>query len=247
MSTLQLTFQDLYNEVAKFLGTYGSSGPSGADLTDAKNAVHAAYRRFLAPPRGYKWSFLRRKSVLVTNAGVWQYQLPEDFTVHINRFAFDADDFYPTINETDLENIMDMRSHVAYSNYPMFFALYAGEYSKETSQGWEVAFYPTPDAAYSLNYRYLIFPPKLEADTDFHIGGPEMSEVIKALCIAEAEVVKDETGGKQEQRAQQRLAEAVKSDALRHPDSIGYNGPMAGGYENWREGRMGTVTFTTGY
>ncbi|MHC4891454.1 MAG: phage adaptor protein [Planctomycetota bacterium] len=233
MATLQLTFSELYNAVSKFLGTYGSSGPSGTDLTDAKDAVHGGYRRFL---NAYNWSFLRPYQTLTTVSGTWIYELPSDFSGIIGTFQFSDDDAYPPLEERSVDIVMDSRTVNDSTTYPEIYAIRPGKYSKETGQTWEVLFYPAPDAAYTLNYRYNIMPEKLSDDNDLHIGGPEVSECLKAFCLAKAELEKDEVSGVQEGEAIKLLSEAITQDNFKRPKTLGYNSD-GGGMSAWEVAR----------
>lgn len=225
MADLRLTFQDLYNQVAKFLGTYGSSGPSGDDLTDAKDIVHSAYRRFI---NSHNWTFLKPPLKIVTVSGTWIYDLPDDFSAIIGLINFDADDGYPPLDERSVDDIMEMRVLSDYTSYPMFYATRAGVYTPETGQRWEIIFYPTPGSAYTLNSRYKIFPKKLSATSDLPIGLPETDEVLKALCLAEAESNKDEFIDVQETKAIRLLMQAIQADKLKEPKTLGYNANYPG-------------------
>ena len=76
MSSLILTFSDLYNESLKYAGQYNGGSPSATALTDAKFIVNRAYLRFL---NAHDWTFLRRPDQLTTESGKWVYDLPTDF------------------------------------------------------------------------------------------------------------------------------------------------------------------------
>jgi len=229
MPNLQLKFSELYDEVSRFLGTYGSSGASGTSLTNAKNIVHAGYRKFLD---SHTWSFLRNTESLITMSGTYIYPMPDDFISLIGTFQFDDDDAFPPLEERPIDDVWDMRAVSTYSNYPEYFAIRPGKYTKETGQGWEVVFYPTPDAAYTLHFLYELYPPKLEGDNDIPIGYVDTSEALKACCLAEAEYSKDEVMGVQSQVAQQKLAPCIRRDLLRRPKSLGYNADYKG-YSAW--------------
>ena len=228
MSTLRLTFQDLYNEVAQFLGTYGSSGPSGADLTEAKNTVHAGYRRFL---NVYDWSFTKPILKISTVANTWEYNLPEDFSHFIGPFNFSAGASYPTLEERSVEDILELRSSLDHTTYPEYYAIRTGPYSPETGQFFELMFYPTPNAAYTLFGRYKLYPKKLSANADVAIGTPGTDEALKAVCLAEAEVRKDEIPGAQSQLMQQVLADAIRGDKMRNARRLGRDFPHLSSWE----------------
>jgi len=246
MANLILTFSELYNKVSKFLGTYGSSGPTGTALTDAKEIVNDAYRRFInANP---SWSFLHKDTTLSTVSGTAVYQLPPDFLELKRIFQFGADANYPPLEETSSQQITDWQNINDMSSYPSFFAIGVGEYTKETGQVWEVVFYPKPDATYTLSYSYKMSPTKLEGDDDIPIGALEYSDCIRQLCLAEAESSVEENSGVQEQKAGLALQIALKNDRRKAPHNLGYNG---NGYRmsSWDLARgsfrVNDVSFTT--
>jgi len=223
MASLILTFSDLHNRVARYLGTYGTSGASGSDLTDAKEAVHQGYRRFLGAIDGHQWSFLKRSASISLISGQWQYDLPNDFTELVVPFHFSVNSGYPPPDERSEDFIIQARAESSPSSYPEYFNIRAGTYSKETGQNYEVIMWPTPNSAYVWIYSYLIFADKLSGDDDIPVGGPEISEVIAQCCLAAAESEIEDNIGKQEGKATKMLAEAVKKDANRSPRNLGYN------------------------
>ena len=77
MATLALTYSDLYDRVAKFLGTYGSAGPAGDNLTDAKAIVNDAYTKFIT---ARKWTFLKPSDTLGLMTNQYVYEMPELFS-----------------------------------------------------------------------------------------------------------------------------------------------------------------------
>src|SRR3990172_7196205 len=201
MPSLQLSFSELYNAVSKYAGTYGSSGVSRTDLTDAKDMVKAAYRRLLL---SHNWTFLTPPRQISTVSGTWQYELPADFVRIKSTFRYSSADAYPPLRERMYEQIEEFRAVTDTTGYPTYFALVAGEHASETGQKWIVTFFPTPDAAYTLYYSPEIWPAKMVNDSDLHIGGPDVSEALKELAIAQAEAQFDELAPDQsvhEQRA----------------------------------------------
>lgn len=246
MANLSLVFSDLYNRVSKFLGTYGSSGPSGTDLTDAKQIVNDAYRRFL--DANTDWSFLKPVTQLTTIANTWVYQLPNDYIRLIRTFQHDSDSGYPELEERSIDDILSMKACNDYSSYPEYFALRPSEYTKETGQIWEVLFFPTPDSSYTLHYQYKMYPEKLEDDNDLPVGAFEYSDCIRQLCLAEAESNIEETSGTQEGKAAVSLAAAIMNDKKRAPHTLGYNGDGYG-LSSWEIARgsfrINDVSFST--
>jgi hypothetical protein len=224
MSSLVYTFSDLYATVSKFLGTYGSSGPSGTNLTDAKTIVNDAYSRFICGNGSYRWSFLDQDGILNTLAGQYLYPLPEGFEALTHTFQFENETGYKAPIERDLDMIRSLRSESVESRaYPEVYAIQAGLYDPKFGQRKEVAFWPTPDTTYTFLYRYRIVPNKLENDADLPIGGPEMALVLKQMCLAEAESQGDKKASIQEQKASALLAQAIARDSARKPHILGHN------------------------
>ncbi len=220
MANMQLTFQDLYNRVSKFLGTYGSSGPSGTDLSDAKDYVRSGYMSFLL---SYPWSFLRKTTTLSTETGVYVYQLPTDFRdLRGSRtLNFSANSSYPPVTETGEDEVNEQRAINISSSYPQLFAIRTGDYSPETGQRYEMIFWPMPDATYVLTYPYTIMPAAMANTTDIPIGGIETTEVIKEFCLAAAETEADEVTGVHSNLAQMELVKAITADKERAPRHLG--------------------------
>lgn len=224
MSSLSYKFSDLYNAVAKFLGTYGSTGPTGANLSDAKEVVNDAYSRFITGNGSYRWSFLEQEDFLNTSTGVHTYQLPEGFEALTHRFQFENESGYRAPVERSLDVIQALRADgVATKAYPEVYSIQAGKYDKKFGQLFEVSFYPTPDTTYTFIYRYKFMPPKLEDDNDLPVGGPEMAGVLKQMCLAEAESQKDKKAGVQEAKARDMIALAIARDSARKPHILGHN------------------------
>jgi len=220
MASLILTFKELYEEVEKYLGTYNSGSAAAADITDAKMIVNRAYARFVG---FHDWTFLYQKRTIDLKVNEYIYELPSEFIyLTWNKLLYDADDGYPPILQRSPGQIINLRSDSDYSSIPMYFALQAGEYHKETGQAWEIMLYPKPDDTYRLSYWCKISPEKLESDGDYPIGGAEMSEVLLELCLSFAEMYKEE--GKINAfsgRIQEVLGPAVGMDRKRRTAQLG--------------------------
>lgn len=242
MAELTLTFQDLYNRVSKYLGTYGDSGPSGTDLTDAKDVVHEGYRRFIT---AYQWSFTRITTTLSIESGTWEYDLPEGFREVTVPFRYSLNTGYPPIENVNIEWIMQARAESDVSGYPQVYAIRHGRYSEQSGSRYQAIFWPEPDNSYTLYYTYLAMPPKLENDDDEPVGGSEYAEAIKYCCLAAAEVFHDETVGVQSQIAMQRLNEAILNEKGKRARHVGANyDPVIASWQTARgEFRANRVTY----
>jgi len=226
MADLNLTFENLYDEVLKYVGTYNSDSPGTTDLADAKFVVNRAYARFCSY---YDWTFLSQEKTLETIDGVYKYELPSEFSYLIYpKLSFDADDGYIEVQQRTPGQIKQFRADGVYESYPMYFALQAGSYYKETGQGWEMWMYPTPNTKYHLQYLCKINPQKLVGDADIPIGGAEMSDCLLELCLAYAEAYKDERQAIHSQVVNQILMPSKMMDARRRSSNLGNLGVVGG-------------------
>lgn len=244
-TSMAYTYSTLYNRVSKLLGTYGSSGPSGTDLTDAQDYVKSGYLRFLT---AYDWTFRRRYATLSFESGEYVYAMPQDFGGFRTTFTFDASSGYPPITERSEGELMELRSYGTHSGYPQYFAVRSGKYEPSAGQTYEVVVWPTPDAASTVYYSYYYMPPMMSNDADLPMAGAEHAETILRFCLAAAEEEADENQGVHAASAMQLFADSVRVDKLREPRNLG---PMNnyGGLSSWEiargSSRINDVSYNT--
>jgi hypothetical protein len=116
MSTMQYQYSELYGRVSKFLGTYGTSGPTGADLADAKAYVKSGYLQFLT---AYDWTFRRRFTTLSFASGTYIYELPMDFGGMRTQPQFTEQTGYPPMTERSDGELEELRSYGENAGYPL--------------------------------------------------------------------------------------------------------------------------------
>lgn len=250
MALMQYTYQDLYNRVSKFLGTYGDSGPTGNDLQDAKDFVEEGYQEFLSPPDGYVWSFLKKYTTLTTESGKFNYYLPQDYNSLIIPFRFTDQAGYPPVEERSENEIMEMRNYNNISSFPQYFAIRTADYTPEAGQRQEVIFWPEPDSEHILYYQYKFNVPELSNDSDLPVGGPQMASCLLKMCLAAAEGESDEELSTQVNRANLALIKAISEDKNREPRRLGYNANGFAGLSAWEVARgsyrVNDVNYNTG-
>jgi hypothetical protein len=83
--------------------------------------------------------------------------------------------------------MMAMRQNNSTAGRPQFAAVHYKESDGSTGHRLEILLHPTPDAAYTLNYRYEAFASKLTALAPYPLGGMKFSEVIIESCLSVAE------------------------------------------------------------
>jgi hypothetical protein len=223
MASLALTFQNLYETTAKYLGLYGTSITT-ADATTCKDIVNSAYRRFITAQGGYIWSFLTPIKRLDLVSGQWEYELPEGFSNIIMPFKFNKDTSFASPQECNADTIYNYRNmNTSGSSYPQFYALRPQEHSKTVGQRWDVIFYPEPSSSYVLWYKCRLMPQKLENDADIPLGGADYAQVLQQMCLAEAESFQDEKVDVQEAKATKMLADAIRMDVKVNSRFLGKN------------------------
>lgn len=218
MASHMYTFADLYKRVSRFLGTYGTSGPSGDDLITAKEYTNSGYFTFLGIN---SWTFLRANTSLSTASGQWEYELPEDFREFVGGINYSQTDYYPPLEERSLDYILAARSEGQISSYPQYYAQRMGKYTKETGQRKELVLWPEPNGVWKLYYTYRMNVPRLTGDDDCHIGGADMTEAVLAFALAAAELEADGQPGAWAQKAAEAAGAAIMLDKGRNPRRLG--------------------------
>ncbi len=219
MADLSLNFGELRDEVQRFLGTYNSGSPVAVDVTDSSFIVNRAYSRYVSY---YDWTFLSQERTLETNTNDYKYLLPTEFSYLITPFLqFNNNDGYMDVMQRSTAQIKQMRSDNVYNNFPIYFALQASSYYKDTGQGWEMWLYPNPNTKYTLHYTCKINPQKLVDTGDIPIGGADMSDCLLELCLAYAEAYKDERQAVHSSIVGSILGPAKMMDSRRRPSHLG--------------------------
>ena len=224
MASLEQTFDAVYDQVGLFLG-WGST-PSAANIVKAKNLTYRGYRRFLQPinmRRGtpHVWSFLKQHGTIITTVDQWQYDLPTDFGYLTRPFSFAEATGYPEMKEKTVSQVMEARTITSATTYPFTFAIRNGKYIKEIGTLKEVIFNPTPGSNYTLNYSYVMSPPKPIDDGDFFVGGPWASEAIMECALAAAELQEDDVVGVHNQKAEELIQQLILTDLQNAPKTVG--------------------------
>jgi hypothetical protein len=223
MSSLELSFAEIYNKTSEVYGT--GSAPTGTDLTNAKAMVYRGYRQFLFPidkrtGRRHIWSFLKRHLVFLTQSGQWQYELPINFK-ETDGFFFDKDTGYSSPKKVSAQEILKMRALGTESTYPSFYALVRTPYDATTGASWQVWFYGEPDDSYRIHCLYIINPEKPSATTDVFVGGVEAAEAILESCLAITETEGDEKQGVHTAEANRLIQTLIQNDFVDIPDTVG--------------------------
>jgi len=203
MSTLDLTYSDIYTAVSNYLGL-GNPTTDATELIKVKNITKRGYRKFLMPmdlstaaftsggkqrsqPKPYRWSFLRQTTTLATVAAQEKYDLPTGYNGMIIPLKHTTDDTYNPM-EVPLEVIYQKKSESTNESYPLYFAIKEGDFDKIVGRKRELIFYPVPDHVYNYYYTYRFLPEAPVEDGDFFVGPVGSSEAILECALAVAEL-----------------------------------------------------------
>jgi hypothetical protein len=162
--------------------------------------------------------------VLYRNA----YNMESDFAGHFDGdmvFSSSADCMYPPITHVSELMIRRYQQSGAVYDRPRHVALRPKVFEADTGQEWEAVFYPTPSAAFTLNYRYRVEPQMLTSSAPYPMGGPDVGELILQACLAIAEQRYQDNANLHTQLFEKNLQAAIQHDAEAFsPDTLGYNG-----------------------
>jgi hypothetical protein len=224
MSRLDLTFADIYNQVSDFLGL--GTSPSGTNLTKVKNIIYRAYRQFLFPlhpitKRKHTWSFLKKSFHLVTKAGIWKYQLPNDFDEMIGFPQYGDAEPYSELIKVNPDMILSKRAVASVSSFPTEYALYPVSQDAEIGTTWEIWLWPEPNGSNNLIFTYLVNPPKPENTADLILGGTRAGEVLLEMAYAVAEAQEENKIGIHAQIASEMLTAMILADVTGTADFLG--------------------------
>ena len=202
-STLSLTYVDLMNAASYF----GHGEADYTDTTDAEQVmldriVNNGYRQFLYPlasegiEAGYEWSFLRPSTTLDTAEDDAEQDLPDDFGRLIDGFTFEADAQVPSIlADVGEGKIRKLRERIDESGRPRVAAIRIKAGTGALGQRREVMWYPIPDDAYPLGYKYAALINKLTTENLYPVGSMKHGETLRLSILAMASAtLNDERG-----------------------------------------------------
>ena len=225
-STLSLAYAAILGEMAYCAGL-GRSGWSGtAEETNLIALMQSGVRKAY----GHRdWNFLKlmASSNLSTVAGTSTYTLPDSFDGAVDVVTFAANTNKGPITQIPPTDIVRMQQVTNANGIPQWFGVRpkGGVSGSSAGQRWEMIFYPTPDAVYSLAYKHCFLPDKIDGTNTYPYGGMKFGEVIQEFCLAEVELkILGEQGVHYGEAM--RLAELfwAKDKKYNTPSNFGYNG-----------------------
>lgn len=211
-----MSYTRLRLEVGRYLGWTANPGTWDAQQTvDMQEIIDSGYRSFLYPDleKPYVWTFLRPTTTLSLVAGTRTYDLPADFGV-LTQDGFT----YPNSSGiTRIERVREteLRAHYAkedLSGDPKYAAIHPKTQVTGEPHLKQVSFYPVPDLARTLTYKYAVVPDMLNSVNLYPVGGAIHAETLLQACLAAAERKMNDADGIHNQRFKQLLAVSMRLD-----------------------------------
>jgi hypothetical protein len=230
-SELSLSYDDLLSEVAAFLG-YGPTQAdwSAAELAEVDRYVQAGYRRFLYPPAmpgveaGYAWSFLSPVATLVTAASAATQDLPPHVGRILGQLHYPDSDFRPLIVQVSEDRYQALLSRTETTGPPQVARVRHKPGQELVGQRLEVAWWPIPDGAYNLTYRFEAYTGKLNATNKYPLGGMRHAELLVQSCLAVAETRANDELGLHSREFNGALVAAIEQDRRLSAQHFGHMG-----------------------
>ena len=241
-----ITYQEILSDMGDYLG-YTSDSTTWTTQERAKvdRFIKQGMVRFYYPKPAnatdpyHEWYFLQRNATLTTAAGTAEYDLPTDLWDLTQEILITQPSSYynQTIVRVREFDVRDAQRRLRNRSFPQIFALQKLTYNANVRERYRVIFYPTPQAVFTLEYRYMVQPPLLSATDPNPLGGPQYSEVIREACLAVAEEREFRGDTRHQAIFERLLANAIAQD--RHFDgrTFGQVGRGYTGYGNYTAAR----------
>lgn len=190
---------------------------SQSQTAQVDEALRTGLRMFYSPPilpgerNGHEWSFLVGLGHIDLVASQTEYDLPEDFArLHDNlTYEPDTTGYYGSIRIVGEHQIRELLQTSQASYRPTMAAVRPKE-TKPTR--WQVLFYPKPEAAYRLDFRYDRNPSLLSDDKALPLGGQPHAQTVVDACLAAVESMQSKSDTARYSRFMERLASSISHD-----------------------------------
>lgn len=203
-------------------------------------------RNFYWPKSGYIWSFMRPTGSVATIAGTWQYEQQGDFGgIEGDLTYVTTSTSYWKVPITGESVIRDLRAvNPTMTGAPRKAAIRPVAKVAEKGQRFELLFWPTPDAVYTLEFIQIVNPNILTDANPFPYGGPIHAETILESCLAVGEARMDDNPGNHASRFTELLAASIELDGqLTRAENLGPNLDRSGRPQVMRDRSQVTVLY----
>lgn len=219
MANLTISYDEILDALGRMVGwgsTYSAWSTNTMQVADATKFIKSGLRRFYFntqvgenPP--HQWSFLTPVATLTTVNGTQAYDLPTDFVSLKTSFTMPGGTESVRLTKRTNAQILELIRDDDRSGMPEFYAIrHTGD--TDPSAQYEVVFYPKPDAAYALKYRYLLSPPEVSTFNQYHLGGPQHSECVLEAILSSAEKLLNDTEDVHDKQFRELLVASIAID-----------------------------------
>jgi hypothetical protein len=226
-STLSISFNDLKIEVGHFLGY----GPNAADWTAAQLAeidriVQTGVRRFYYPPAvegvqaDFEWSFIKPETTIATVADQATNDLPDNLGRVVGQFYYPSSSNRVSVVVVSEAQLNEYKSHTDSDGAPRYCCIRHKASDGSDGQRLEVEWYPVPDSAYTLTYKFEAYQGRLSNSNPYPLGGMKHGELVMESCLAVAEERANDEKGIHYQNFMAQLITAIALD--RRQGAINY-------------------------
>lgn len=154
-------------------------------------------------------------------AGNDTYRAPDNFGRLLDRMWFDGSQGQERmwIEQRSADQIEQYRSD-GLSGFPRYVAL-VPVLNSVGQQRWNFMFYPEPDAAYVLRYRYTVLPDVVTSSSPYPYGPPWFADLLVTAVRSEAELEFRREYGQHEAAFQAKVLAAIVQDRSTGPTTLG--------------------------
>lgn len=207
-------------ELAAWLG-YGADSTqwTNDEISELNRHIQEAYRWILYPQTipgervPHTWSWLEQTTTLATTASDYDYTLPADFGSFVGQhLMWGSGVTYYHPHRTNDTEILFLRAHSEQSGRPQCFALRWAAQTAGSNQRQEMILYPTPDASYTLYYKYAVLTGPLSETNPYPLGGPRTSQLMMEAIRAIGETKKNGARGDQWTVFMEQMRSAIQLD-----------------------------------
>jgi len=154
------------------------------------------------------------------------YDLPDNFGRLIDGFSFEPGSVYSGIvADVGEGRIRYLRASSEMWGRPQQAGTRIKSSDGTDGQRREVMFYPTPDTAYTLYYRYAAFVDKLSVTAEYPLGAMKHSETLKLSCLAQADAMVNDNYGIHWEKFLTSLKASITRDKREEGTFFGDVGP----------------------
>ena len=161
------------------------------------------------------------------------YDLPDSFGTMVGTMTYSpgisATQSIERIGENQMRALRQQSTLI--ENKPAKVAIVPITKTSTASTRFRAQFYPSPDAAYVLTYKFTVLPDKLSVDDLYAYGGAAHSETLLESCLAIAESRMEDAPGIPHGRFLERLSASISYDQTLSAESLGLMGDNSDGSE----------------